>query len=232
MSLSLIAVALGLGITGSLHCAGMCGPLLLSISMKKHDKGKIYSQMFIHHFGRISAYAILGLIAGSMGQALASGGLQQKLSILAGVLLLIILLIPHFMKGKSHFSIFLKKKWGQLINKSGFKNSYMIGVVNGLLPCGLVYAALASSAATGSFLSGALFMTVFGLGTLPLLLLITFGGVKLNLSTRKLSSFVLPAATLITASLLILRGMNLGIPYISPVYEADSQEISCGCEDQ
>lgn len=232
MSLSLVTVALLLGLAGSLHCAGMCGPLLLSISMCKKDKVKLYRQMFIHHSGRISAYAILGIIAGSMGQALISGGLQQKLSILAGILLIFILLIPHFVKGKNHFSTFLKKKWAQLINKSGFTNSYLIGLVNGLLPCGLVYAALASSAATGSFFTGALFMVIFGLGTLPLLLLITFGGVKLNLSTRKLSNIILPAATLITACLLILRGMNLGIPYISPLYEADTQEISCGCEDQ
>ena len=232
MSLSLTVVALSLGLAGSLHCAGMCGPLLMSISMCKRDKAKLYRQMIVHHSGRISAYAVLGIIAGSMGQALAAGGLQQKLSILAGVLLLLILALPHFLKGKNHFSIYLKKKWGVLINKSGFTNSYLIGVVNGLLPCGLVYAAMATAAASGSYLTGALFMVFFGIGTLPLLLLITFGSVKLNLSTRKISSFVLPAATLITASLLILRGMNLGIPYISPTYEADTQEISCGCEDE
>ena len=231
MTLSLLIVALGLGLAGSLHCAGMCGPLLLSLSLIKKNRGKLFRELFVHHAGRIFAYAVLGLIAGTMGQAMASGGMQQKLSIIAGVLLLILLVIPHMMKGKSKFSVFLKKKWGQLINKSGFKNSFLIGTVNGLLPCGLVYAALASAAATGSIISGALFMVIFGIGTLPLLLVISVGGLKLNLSTKKLSSYVLPAATIITASLLILRGMNLGIPYVSPTYEADSQEISCGCED-
>ena len=224
---SLITVALGLGIAGSLHCAGMCGPLLLSVSLIKKNKTSFYSEMFTHHSGRIFAYSILGLIAGSMGQVLASGGLQQKLSILAGTSLLLILALPYFFQRKSKFSIYLKGKWARFINKQGLTNSFALGIVNGLLPCGLVYAALASAAATGSYATGVLFMFLFGLGTLPLLLLITFGGLKLNLRTKKLTNYILPMATLITACLLILRGMNLGIPYLSPTFEAET--ISC-CE--
>lgn len=226
----LITVALSLGIAGSLHCAGMCGPLLLSVSLAKSNRSQLYTEMTAHHIGRIFAYTILGLVAGSMGQALSSGGLQQKLSIFVGLVLLTILALPYFFQTKSRFSIYLKSKWVLFIKKQGLKNSFALGVVNGLLPCGLVYAAIASAAATGSYFSGALFMLVFGVGTLPLLLLITFGGVKLNIKTRKITNYVLPMATLITASLLILRGMNLGIPYVSPTYEASSETISC-CEE-
>ena len=95
-----------------------------------------------------------------------------------------------------------------------------------LFRSGLVYAALATAAASGSAFCGALFMMLFGLGTLPVLLMISLGGWKLNLSTRKAAAHVLPLATLVTATLLILRGMNLGIPYISPTLE-QSSKVSC-----
>lgn len=227
--LALLTVALGLGIAGSLHCTGMCGPLLISLTLSKKNKTKLYTEMLIHHSGRIFSYIVLGLIVGSMGQVLASGGLQQKLSIFAGIILLGILFLPYILQKKSRFSIYLKSKWAKFINKQGLTNSFLLGTVNGLLPCGLVYAALASAAATGTYYTGALFMSVFGLGTMPLLLFITFGGVKLNLTTKKISSYILPAATLITAFLLILRGMNLGVPYISPALETGNKTISC-CE--
>ena len=232
MSFSLIAVALGLGLAGSLHCAGMCGPLLLSLSLSRKQKNQLLKQSVIHHLGRISSYVLMGLAAGFFGQAIASGGLQQKLSIISGTLLLIIFILPHLLKGNNRWSGYLKNKWRQLVNKSGVKSTFLIGLVNGFLPCGLVFAALATASATGHSLYGAAFMGFFGLGTMPLLLSISIGGFKLAFWKGKAAGFILPAATVLTASLLILRGMNLGIPYLSPEIESDSSEITCCHENQ
>ncbi len=228
MSFSLLLIAFSLGLAGSFHCLGMCGPLLLSLNMSWKNRKSLLKQTLVHHFGRISSYLVMGFIVGKAGELIIKVGVQQKLSIISGVILIFVIIFQSSKKDNI-WSKKLKTFWGRYFGQIGLKNNYLLGVVNGLLPCGLVFTALATAASTSSSIHSAIFMVIFGLGTLPLLLLISFGSLKMNILRNSKTKFILPTATILTACLLILRGLNLGIPYLSPEVKTQNEQTSLSC---
>jgi sulfite exporter TauE/SafE len=102
--------------------------------------------------------------------------------------------------------------------------------LNGLLPCGLVYVAIAGAISSGDAISGMLFMILFGLGTFPAMFAATIFGRFINLNIRKKINQAIPALAVVLAVLFILRGLSLGIPYISPKISAQTinqTEMEC-----
>ena len=229
--MGLIIAAFTLGLAGSLHCSAMCGPLLISLSMGDKGKANYLKSTIIHHSGRIFAYAIMGTFMGVLGSVFSIGGFQQKLSLVAGVFLLLTLFVSLKCKNESGLTSWIKRKWAQFIQERNIKKRFFLGALNGLLPCGLVYTALAAAAVAGSWYEGGLFMMVFGIGTFPLLAGFTWSGLKASGAFQKFKNFILPTATCLTAAILILRGMDLGIPYISPEINADNTPSCCQQKD-
>jgi len=216
--------ALLLGLLGSVHCIGMCGPIALALPLQREKTKTLLSGIFIYNFGRALTYSILGALSGLAGNVVQWAAGQQTLSITAGILILLTLLAGLFGK---HLKIsspltkgfsWIRKAFGKLFKRQRPDALLLIGMLNGLLPCGLVYAGLAGAAATGNFLNGALFMFVFGLGTIPVLFSLSFAGSKISFSMREKMRKAVPVFVGIMALLLVLRGLGLGIPYVSPSF--------------
>lgn len=219
-----------LGLFGSMHCLGMCGPLVMSLPFQSVEKNKLGLTTFSYHAGKIATYAIFGLIAGMLGQGFVLLKWQQLLSILAGVSLLALTLIP-VLKERLKVSLPLQDWFGRLfklISESPKVYYFFIfGFINGLLPCGLVYAAFAGAMASGSMINGALFMAAFGVGTVPSLSAIIIFKQRVPVKIRSYflkSSYIL---SIFVGVLLILRGLNLGIPYVSPGLNTTTHEMDC-----
>jgi hypothetical protein len=210
-----------LGFLGSMHCAGMCGPLALALRGTSGET-QFYFKRLLYNAGRIITYAVLGLIAGSIGAMISMAGLQQALSISLGIILLLAALtflprVKIFFPGIINpVNDWVKRRLAFFLQRSTFMGFISIGLLNGLLPCGLVYTALAGAAVTGTSISGATYMAMFGTGTLPMMLAISWSGKLVPAKWRSSITRVYPYITMLVALLLILRGLNLGIPYISP----------------
>jgi uncharacterized protein len=212
-----------IGLFGSFHCIGMCGPIALALPVQQNNAFSLISGRVLYNVGRALTYAAIGLVFGLLGQGLSLAGFQQSVSILAGVLILLMVLLPsgftqrlYLLKPAYGFTNFLKRKFGILFKKKSVLSVFLIGLLNGFLPCGLVYIAVAGAIASGGYMQGALYMFVFGLGTLPIMLAVSLAGNFISLNVRKRINKLIPAFMVVLAFLFILRGMNLGIPYISP----------------
>ena len=226
----IILSAFALGILGSLHCIGMCGPLVMSMPFQKARGGKIVLASILYHIGKAITYALFGLLAGTIGKGFVFFKWQQSLSILAGAILLLITFLP-YLKNKIHLAKPIQEGFNKLFaltaNQTGLQYFLAFGFLNGFLPCGLVYTALAGASVTATPLYGMLFMLFFGLGTIPSLTSIILFQNKLGTRARKYlfrSSYYI---SIIIGVLLILRGFNLGIPYISPHLNQETQEMDC-----
>ena len=226
--------AISLGLLGSFHCVGMCGPLALALPI--HHKSTFFkiSSVFAYNIGRALTYFLLGVLFGLVGQGFAIFGLQQVLSVSLGALILLSLIIPKFF---NHGSLFgpriqsfvgrLKSVMADFINNGRAGSFLFIGLLNGLLPCGLVYMAIAGAIATGSSLNGGLFMAFFGLGTIPAMFGIMWFGQLISIKFRSGIRKAFPYMMSVIAIMMILRGLNLGIPYLSPKMGTDKTEVSC-----
>lgn len=221
---------------GSLHCVGMCGPIAFMLPVDRSNNVKKFGQIFIYHFGRLLAYGIIGLVFGLLGKGLYVFGMQQKLSIVIGVLMIIIVAIPYKTFNKYNFSkpIYkiiskVKNRLGQELKKKTPDTFLTIGFLNGFLPCGLVYMALFGAIAMGSAAEGSLFMVLFGLGTIPLMTATVYFSNFLKGKVRKKVQKSIPIFVMIIGALFIVRGLGLGIPYISPkpVVEIASSAMEC-----
>lgn len=215
--------ALVLGLAGSFHCIGMCGPIAFVLPVDRSSKSKLIFQTFLYHFGRLLSYSIIGILFGFIGKGLYLSGFQQRLSILMGIVMIAMVLIPISVFNKYNFSKPLykvigrvKQKLGLYLSKKSNKSIFYIGFFNGFLPCGLVYMALMGSISTGNILQGGLYMFLFGLGTIPLMTGAIFVGNFVNLSFRNKIQKAIPVFVIVIGLLFILRGLGLGIPYISP----------------
>lgn len=215
--------ALALGLAGSFHCIGMCGPIAFVIPVNRSSKAKLIFQTLLYHLGRLLSYSLIGLLFGFIGKGLYFAGFQQRLSILMGVIMIALVLIPSSLFNKFNFSKPLykiiskiKSKLGLYLNKKSNKALFSIGFFNGFLPCGLVYMALIGSISTGNILQGALYMALFGIGTIPMMTGAILLGNFVNLSLRTKIQKVIPVFVVIIGLLFILRGLGLGIPYVSP----------------
>jgi hypothetical protein len=228
--------ALLLGLLGSFHCVGMCGPIAFMLPVDRSHSLKKISQISTYHFGRLLAYSIIGLVFGLVGKSLYLFGIQQQLSIAIGALMIIIVLIPTSTFNKFNFSKPLykliskvKSSLGQAMKKKTADTFLTIGFLNGFLPCGLVYMAVFGSLASASALEGGLYMFLFGLGTIPLMTTAIYLGKFLNATIKQRIQKAIPVFVVIIGLLFIIRGLGLGIPYLSPapVVEMVEGEIDC-----
>jgi uncharacterized protein len=230
-----LIAAFTIGIIGSLHCIGMCGPIALSLPLGNKTKQQRTGGILLYNAGRIFTYSLLGLLFGSFGKLFFMAGLQQVLSIAVGGLILIYLIIPaRFFTRDTPSSLGLfvfkiKNKLSELFRKKGNHILFLIGLLNGLLPCGLVYVALAGATATGSEVKGALFMFSFGLATAPVMFMVAFLKNYITANARGIIRKSFPYLTAGMAILLVLRGLNLGIPYISPEMHKEKKEFMSCC---
>ncbi len=223
MEISIITSALLLGLGGSLHCLGMCGPIAFTLSIDKRYKNKLLIQNFLYQMGRVITYSILGILAGLIGKSFNIIGLQDKISIITGLLLIVSVLFSleklqttTLFKPVNSVVTKLKVKLSQYIKRSNYSSFIIIGLLNGLLPCGMVYTALTASVAAGSISNSSVFMFLFGLGTIPLMFLAVLIGNYAGMSWRHKIEKILPFIVVFVGILFILRGLNLGIPFISP----------------
>lgn len=228
--------AIILGLMGSFHCVGMCGPIAFMLPVDRTNNYKKFGQIFIYHFGRLMAYGLIGLIFGLLGKGLSIFGIQQKLSIGIGIIMIVIVLIPYKTFNKYNLSkpIYkviskVKNQLGKELKKKSPDTFLTIGFLNGFLPCGLVYMALFGSIAMGDAFKGSLYMMLFGLGTLPLMTAAIYFSNLLKGGIRQKVQKAIPVFVVIIGALFILRGLGLGIPYVSPapVTELVSSEIEC-----
>jgi len=225
-----------LGLLGSLHCVGMCGPIAFMLPVDRSHSVKKVIQISFYHIGRLLSYSIIGLLFGLIGKSLYLFGIQQQLSIVIGVLMIIIVIIPGHIFNKHNFSqpIFkviskLKSALGKSLKKKTPDTFLTIGFLNGFLPCGLVYMAVFASLAMQSLINGSLYMVLFGLGTIPLMTSAIYLGKFLNTTIKQRIQKAIPVFVVIIGLLFILRGLGLGIPYISPtpVLEMASSQVNC-----
>jgi uncharacterized protein len=225
-----------LGLLGSFHCIGMCGPIAFILPVDRTNALKKVSQITIYHIGRLLSYSIIGLIFGLIGKSLYIFGFQQQLSVTIGVLMIVIVLIPQSLFNKYNFSKPISKliskvktALGSALKKKTLDTFLTIGFLNGFLPCGLVYMALFAAIAGGNALNGSIYMLVFGLGTVPLMTTAIYFGHFLKGSARQKIQKAIPVFVIIIGILFILRGLGLGIPYISPapINEMVSGSINC-----
>lgn len=219
----MLYTALLFGLLGSFHCVGMCGPIAFLLPVDRSNNLRKFGQIFLYHFGRILAYSIIGLVFGLVGKSLNLFGFQQQLSILIGVLMLAVVLIPQKTFNKYNFSkpIYMgisrvKSALGKELKKKTPDTFLTIGFLNGFLPCGLVYMAVFGAIASGNALQGSLYMALFGMGTIPLMTSAIYLGNFLNAQLRQRIRRAIPVFVVVIGFLFIVRGLGLGIPYVSP----------------
>jgi hypothetical protein len=227
MEITLVISALALGFASGFHCIGMCGPIALSLGLTKSQAINYYLQNLTYQFGRIVTYAFMGSILGVLGQGFEMAGFQKYLSIAAGILLI---LIAIFSFGGKDFAtkipfltralFWVKSNLGKILQKADYKSRFLTGILNGFLPCGMVYMALTASLAAGGIWQSASFMALFGLGTLPFMFAVVLVGNLVTQAFRVKILQIIPFMMIVLGALFILRGLELGIPYLSPKAEA------------
>lgn len=231
-----IAAGFMVGLLGSFHCIGMCGPIALSLPV--HQLGPLRKALSIlaYNLGRVATYALLGVLFGSLGAALFIGRYQQVFSIAAGSFILLALILPRLLSGvQGHPWVARYQGAVQSALSALFREEksipvlFGIGVLNGLLPCGLVYMAVAGAIVSGSLLNGVLFMSAFGLATLPVMAAVAYLGQFISVRARSRIRQLVPVMVGLMAALLILRGLNLGIPYLSPALQQAETGTEAAC---
>ncbi len=227
METALIISAIGLGFASGFHCIGMCGPIALSMGLTKKQATNYYLQNLTYQFGRVVTYALMGAVLGILGQGFQIAGFQQYLTVAVGILLIIMALFSFGGKDfaskipfLSKFLFSIKMNLGKLLQKADYRSRFITGILNGFLPCGMVYMALTASLAAGGIWQGATFMALFGLGTIPFMFAVVLVGNLMSTSLRSRVLKFIPVMMIILGGLFILRGMEIGIPYISPKKEA------------
>jgi len=235
MLLAFIIAGLSLGTVSSLHCVGMCGPLALALPVHHLSKTQKFLSLLFYQFGRIVTYASLGLIFGVLGRRIYIAGFQQWFSITMGILIIVLLGIYFIYQKPIHPSFLnslykLVQSWILKLLRSP-KNSFsflLLGMANGMLPCAMVYVAIASALTTTEVGYSIAFMAMFGAGTLPAMLMISYFGQMISMPVRKTMRNIVPYFVAVLALILILRGLNLGIPFISPeLQDARGKTVSC-----
>lgn len=217
-----------LGLGGSLHCLGMCGPLVMAVPFP--NSRKTTGTKFLYFFGKALAYGFLGIMIGLLGLKAIWGESQRYLSIIAGVLVILMVIFPLIKPrfGKFQFQKTFQTLFRKIKEEPKWHHFFELGFLNGLLPCGMVYMALAAALASGSPVNGFLAMLSFGAGTTPILWTLAVLKTNLKFDLKKKLKPMTISLSIIVGVLLILRGLNLGIPYISPKMDtAQSTEMHC-----
>ncbi len=227
MEIALIISALGLGFATGFHCIGMCGPIALSLGLTKSQAVNFHLQNLTYQFGRIVTYSLMGAVLGIVGKGFEMAGFQKYLTIAVGVMLIVMAVFSFGGKDfaskvpfLSKFLLKVKMSLANLLQKPDYKSRFLTGILNGFLPCGMVYMALTASLAAGGIWQSALFMSLFGLGTLPFMFAVVVAGNMMTQAFRLKVLKIIPVLMIVLGGLFILRGLELGIPYISPKGEA------------
>jgi sulfite exporter TauE/SafE len=235
--MAILLSALVLGLMGSFHCAGMCGPIAVALPLHGNTVPQKIFGGTLYNVGRTITYGIMGAIFGLLGQGIQMIGVQQKISVIMGAVMIISVLFPALFKNqyrmdKSMFSLVgkLKKRIGEMFSIRSFQSLFFIGMLNGLLPCGLVYMAIAGAIGTGNAAEGTLYMLLFGLGTIPMLLTISLAGNIMGQAIRRKINKLIPVMVVVVGLLFILRGLSLGIPYLSPEKQKIEQKFEKSLE--
>ena len=232
-----ILAAFVVGLVGSLHCIGMCGPIAIALPVPTSSNLSFLTGRILYNLGRVVTYSFLGAILGLLGGRIALTGAQQIVSVVLGVIVIVAVILPR--RYKNYFAQHsivqnlarpLKSNIGVLFKKGTFSAMFLIGILNGFLPCGLVYVALAGAIASGDAISGAAVMILFGLGTVPAMFAASVFGKFINIGIRTKIRKAVPVFAILLGVIFILRGMNLGIKFISPNINAQtevSSEMEC-----
>lgn len=231
---SVFEIGFLMGLLGSVHCIGMCGPLVMALPISHKNSFQKIVALALYHIGKITSYTLLGILFGLFGSQLLIFGLQQNLSIVIGVTMLLYVLYVFVLKPKHiQFGVFTRLynaiafALSRLFKRNTTSSFLWIGMLNGILPCGMIYLALTSAMATQHIFEGGLLMAFFGLGTVPALVMVALGGQFMGVTFRRKVQNLLPVFLFGMGVLLILRGLNLGIPYISPHAGIGNEVISC-----
>lgn len=235
MMWQIVTGGLMLGMLSSMHCVGMCGPLAMALPVHQLSDFRRFLALFLYQCGRIITYASLGLLFGFAGKHIYVAGFQQWFSISMGVLVMALLILFYYYKRNIQprlLQSFYKRIQHLIIRLlQAPKNMFtflLLGLANGLLPCGMVYVAVAGALTSSSVDGSVIFMIMFGLGTLPAMMGISYLGTSLKPGLRKGLRKIVPYGIALMAVVLILRGMNLGIPFISPVMQsAPGAAVEC-----
>ncbi|HXG46542.1 MAG TPA: sulfite exporter TauE/SafE family protein [Methylomirabilota bacterium] len=222
--------ALLLGLVGSLHCAGMCGPLALAVPVPGPSRCALWISRGLYNLGRVGTYVALGAAFGLAGRTVALAGLQEWISLAAGAAILVGLILSRAMPiGTPVGRVVgqLKAGLGALLRRRSASALVGLGLLNGLLPCGLVYVACAGAAATGGVGSGAGYMFAFGLGTVPVMLGLGLARRALPAGWHPWLRRAVPVCVALVGLLLIVRGLGLGLPYLSPHLAPSSGAVTC-----
>lgn len=230
----LLITAISLGLFSSFHCLGMCGPIAFILPVNQRSKAGKVVGLLAYNFGRVITYSFLGLLIGFFGEGLRFAGISQTISIVLGISLILYLLLSkkiiklnfyhhYFFK----FNNAVKAKLGNLLKKQSNTALFFTGLLNGLIPCGVVFIAMQAALLQSSLVNSMLFMFVFGLGTIPMMFSISYLSNSFSKVAKIKINKVMPILTIVVAVLLIIRGLNLDIPYISPSYNEQQNEMSC-----
>ncbi len=216
-----------MGLFGSLHCVGMCGPIALALPVQSQSRINMVSKLLLYNFGRTFTYVFLGILVGILGEGVFLAGMQKWLSIGLGIFLLLIALFSINIEsrllnapiiGKIFFLV--KLKLGKLLKNNSIPALFRTGIVNGFLPCGLVYMAIVGAVSMGSITGSALYMLLFGLGTIPLMLAVATAGQFASLKWRNKLKKLFPIFVASLAILLIFRGLQFNLPEGFSFWEA------------
>lgn len=225
-----------MGAVGSLHCIGMCGPLALSLPVSDDKAYTKFVASLLYNLGRVITYALIGAVTGLLGRSFSLFGFQQGFSVVMGILIIGFVMLPslgNFLGNVPALHVFFEKlraRIGSLYFKKNFRSVFLIGMLNGLLPCGLIYMALAVSMTMGTAWHGSLFMAGFGMGTLPVMWSVAFFGGFINMNIRRKIRRLYPYLMVLMACLLIIRGLGWGVPFLSPSVDMGNGHTAAGIE--
>jgi uncharacterized protein len=229
-------MAFTIGMLGSFHCIGMCGPIALALPVVHRNEASKAMGILFYNFGRVLTYGFLGALFGVIGAGFFISGLQQTFSITLGIVILLVMFMPSsitglFKKAENSYARItnFKHYLSLMFRKKTYPALFGAGFFNGFLPCGLVYLAIAGAAGTGSWAEGALFMMFFGLGTIPVMFGFLVIGQNVSIAARNKIRKAIPVFAIVFALLLIVRGLNLGIPYLSPKMVTEQVEGGGEC---
>ena len=236
--MDLILAAFIMGLTGSFHCVGMCGPIAFALPLNRKNNFSKTVGILFYNFGRISTYTILGILLGLFGKGLKLAGILQQVSITIGIIIILSVVIPSLIKKISFtnayylkFNNWVKAKLGKYLVKKSNTSLLILGMLNGLLPCGMVWIAMVGSVAYGSLNSGIHFMFFFGIGTFPMMFLLPYFSTSISATIRNKMTRLIPYIMIAFGILFILRGSNLDIPYLSPPLSEDGTTVESCCKN-
>lgn len=223
------------GLLGSFHCIGMCGPIAFMLPVDRQNPVKRFFQIASYHLGRLFTYSLIGLLFGFLGKGFYFFGFQQQLSIIVGVLMILVIVFPKILQrlsvSKKISTIILKIKngLGKELKKKNNDTFFTMGFLNGFLPCGLVYMAVFGAITMSNAFKGSLYMFLFGLGTVPLMTAFVYLGNFTKGNFRQKIQKAIPIMVVFIGFLFIIRGLGLGIPYVSPAPILDLVSSTNAC---